>query len=736
MYHTTFLLYRLSYKGPGLFARVIFEHFIYRLAFANLLCLSSLLFDVGRPTDSYLRFSGAGQGEDGAEMGFVVRILFGIVSQILAEKIVGGRSPWECMHAWFWASYGLGLFIAESVKTMFRWVVMENVKRLFLILGFVIPFSKRLEPFKYERLHGGEMRLLATSRNWLFRVSYNLHVVTTAHDLSYEAISYHWGDGEIKETITIDGQSFVTTKTVGNILRRRTKLIWLWPGTMRFIWLDSICINQGDYEEKNRQVQAMRDIYARAGRVLVCLGGEDRADAGLAGWLLLKLMALSLTNSYEELAKRCMGDNKTPAWEALSRLLAHPWFSRVWIIQEVAVAKKVWVTYGGGMLHWDVISFGLVAFGRHEMAGLLSAKTAEMRRGIPRSLMAGIIVGIVRHKTQSKEGLALVDAVMMCNRFEATNPRDKILALFGLITDDLDPKEWIDYSQSTEDLYLKTAHYFLSQPEHPLRILSYSGIGNERNAELDLPSWVPDWSCCPKASALIGGINPFPYRACGSDLLNARSFFVSGKFWTVRAKRVDTIAHLAQEAKLSYNNLSDEEMNSLLKHRARWLQECTELIGIHCPDPYHNGQPIREALWRCMLGDRTGEVGEGRPAPPEYAHAYEAFETLILRPLRLAGEISNFDSVANLLARSHKFEAQCAASLLGRRFCVSTNSFMGLAPVGARSGDEVWLAEGVETLLLVREDNGVKSLVGESFMMGCMDGELVGRGQWEDLALS
>jgi hypothetical protein len=730
MYHTTLLLYRLAHKGPGLFARLLFEHFVYRIVFAKLLYLSSFLFDFGRPTDSYLHFNGTGQVEDGPEMGFVVRILFGVISQTLAEKIINDRSPWECIYTWFWISYGMGSFMGESFNKAFWWVVIENLRPLFLIFGVEIPLSKRLVPFKYEKLKDGEMRILATSRNWWFHVSYTLHTVPTNHELSYEAISYTWGEDKTQETITIRGGSFQTTKTVANILRRRTKLVWLWPGTTRFIWLDSICINQGDNEEKSLQVQGMRDIYARAGRVLVCLGGEDRPDAELAGWLLLKLHALLHVNSYEELAKRCMEDKNTPSWVALSRLLAHRWFRRVWVIQEIAVAKRVWVTYGGGMLNWDVISSGLVMFGRHEMAGLLSTETVEMRSGIPRSLTAGMFAGIVRHKIQSKEGLTLRDAVMMCVGFEAENPRDKILALFGLITDDLDPKEWIDYSQSTEGLYLKAAHYFLSQPESPLRVLSYAGIGYERNAQLDLPSWIPDWSCIPKASAFVGGINTFPYRACGTDLLNARSFSVAGNNLNIRAKRIDTIAYLAPEGKISYNNLSDEELKSLIKFRSSWLKECIQLSSKYCPDPYFNGQPIREALWRCFLADRTAA---GRPAPQEFADAYEAFEVVILRP---PGESLSFDFIAKLLARSRKFESNCAASLLGRKFCVSANRFMGLVPTGARSGDEIWLAEGVETLLLVREENGVKRMVGESFMMGCMDGEWVGGGKWEYLTLS
>jgi hypothetical protein len=730
MYHTTLLAYRLVHKGPGLFARLFFEHFVYRIVFAKVLYLSSFLYDFGQPTDSYTRFSSTKQVEDGHEMGFVVRIIFGVISQRIAEKIINDQSPWECVYSWFYKTYSLVSLMGQSANKAFWWVVVENLRPLFLIFGVEILLSKRLVPFKYEKLRDGEMRILATSRDWWFRVSYTLHAVSTNHEHSYEAISYTWGQDKTPETITIGGRSFQTTKTVANILRRRTKLIWLQPGTTRCIWLDSICINQGDDEEKSVQVQGMRDIYARAWRVLVCLGGEDRPGAGLAGWLLLKLHALLQVNSYEELAKRCMEDKNTPSWVELSTLLAHRWFRRVWVIQEIAVAKKIWVTYGGGMLHWDIIQSGLVMFGRHEMAGLLSAETAEMRRGIPRSLMAAIRVSIVRHRIQSKEGLTLRDAVMMCVGFEAEDPRDKILALFGLITDDLDPKEWIDYSQSIQGLYLKTANHFLSQPETPLRVLSYAGIGHERNATLNLPSWIPDWSCIPTASAFVDGINTFPYRACGTDLLNARSFSVAGQNLNIRAKRIDTVAYLAAESKISYNGLSDEELKSIITLRSSWLKECIQLSGKYCLDPYHNGQPIREALWRCFLADRTSK---GRPAPEEFADAYEAFEVVILSP---PGESSSFDFIAKLLERSRKFEVNCAGSLLGRKFCVSANRFMGLVPTGARSGDEIWLAEGGETLLLVREENGVKRLVGESFMMGCMDGEWVGGGKWENLTLS
>jgi hypothetical protein len=730
MYHTILLLYRLGNKGPGFWARHLFEHLVYRVVFAWLLYLSSFFFNVGRPTDSYLQFNGTGQEEDGKKMGFLMRILYGTVAQTLAEKMIKDRSPWECMHAAFWKSYSVTAVLVGYGQSVFWWVVDENLRPWLLIFGYEIRVPKLLLPYEYAELKLGQMRVLEIYRNKWFRVCYSLHVVPTTHEWRYEAISYAWGEDKTKEVITISERSFETTKTVGNILRRRSKL-WggLWPGTRRLIWLDSICINQKDVEERSLQVQGMRDIYSRARKVMVCLGGEDREDATLAGWLLIKLHTLSLLMSPEELAKRCMTDRHTPSWEALSRLLAHPWFSRVWIIQEIAVAQDVFVTYGGGLLNWDIISWALIIFSRPEMASMLSTSTEEMRIGIPRSLIAGIIVSIVRHRTQINEGLRLRDGVMMCSKCEATDPRDKILALFGLITDELNPYEWINYKISTEGLYLKVALYFLSEPENPLQILSYAGIGYDRNAKLDLPSWIPDWSCIPKASSFVGGIQVFPYRGCGVNTLNARSFSVSGNHLTIQAKQIDTIAYLAPEGKIFHNSLSNEELENIYQFRFTWLQTCLDLTNKHCPDPYYNGQPITEAFWRCLVGDRTVE---GRPAPQEYADWYEAFETVCLRP---PGEEKSFDFIADLLARSHKYEAPCAASLLGRRFCISANGFMGLAPPGTKSGDEVWVSEGVETLLLVRGKAGVKSLVGESFMMGCMDGEGAAGGDWESLHL-
>jgi len=725
MYHTTVLIYRLVNKGPGFFIRILFEHLIYRGVFAWLLWFTSFLFEVGQPTDSYLQFTGANHSPGiNKPMGVFTRFCYGCAAQVIAEKLIADRSPWECLHTAYWNLYSLiSAAIAHTLmySSFFLSACIRFAGPWFASLNIEIPVPKPKPWYTYEKLKEGEIRLLGIHRNYLFWVSYNIYAVPINHGIPYEAISYAWGDRSDVEEVTLNNRRFATTRTVGDILRRRSKLIGLWPGNMRFVWLDYICINQEDIDERNYQVTLMRQIYQRASRVMVCLG--DGPDASKAGWLLLKIYALSTVNTLEELSNRCALDKNTPSWQALSRFFAHPWFSRVWVIQEVAVASKVWVTYGGGLLDWELVLWGICTFSRPEMASHLSTATAEVRRNIPLTLQQGVIVGIIRNKIQRKDKLSLREAITLCTGFQATDPRDKIYALLGLVTDDLDLRAWVDYRKPTEQLYLETARFLLSQEESPLQILNYAGTGYPWNPEFaSLPSWVPDLSCPPNTSSLDGGIQPFPYKACGRLQHDAQLLLSAppGQI-RLRGSQADEIAFLAQNNNFSLNGATDAEMQTFFQDRALWLKNCLSLIQDHVPDPYHTLQPRAEAFWRTLLGDRTVE---GRPAPAEYADCYAAMEELTFSPPD--EQRTSFTSQRALILKSLRFQGQTAASIRGRRFAVTRRGFMGLVPPGTEAGDVICVFAGANTPFVVRQlEKGWWELVGECYFLGIMDGEMV-----------
>lgn len=85
----------------------------------------------------------------------------------------------------------------------------------------------------------------------------------------YEALSYVWGSGGASQSILVSG----TTLRIGQnlyqaLLRLRHRLI------EKVLWIDAICINQADNQEKEHQIPLMLQIYQAASRVIVWLGEE------------------------------------------------------------------------------------------------------------------------------------------------------------------------------------------------------------------------------------------------------------------------------------------------------------------------------------------------------------------------------------------------------------------------------------------------------------------------------
>ncbi|KAH8652592.1 heterokaryon incompatibility protein-domain-containing protein, partial [Tricladium varicosporioides] len=85
----------------------------------------------------------------------------------------------------------------------------------------------------------------------------------SATGLSYEAISYAWGDGASTEVIWCDGKRKTITSSLATALRR-VRLV----DRTRVLWADGICINQKDLDECEQQVRLMAAIYSQATQVL------------------------------------------------------------------------------------------------------------------------------------------------------------------------------------------------------------------------------------------------------------------------------------------------------------------------------------------------------------------------------------------------------------------------------------------------------------------------------------
>jgi len=296
-----------------------------------------------------------------------------------------------------------------------------------------------------------------------------------------------------------------------------------------------------------------------------------------------------------ELYKKLVDERDSPSWLALIELFNHPWFSRVWVIQEVAVASKVRLIYGGWVIHWDMLLSCLKLFVQPELQVLLTTtEDVNRRRRQPIALLNGLTIGTLRLLQGKKMDLKFSEVVFVCSTFESSDSRDKIYALQGIASDGSDPRLKIDYSDEIlpKDVYLNTAKYLLTQ-EVPLCILHLAGIGYTRNLN-DLPSWVPDWSSSPKPLAVRIGSNSI-YRASGERNAEIR-LDAHGETITVRGKQVDEVNITGEVFPLHFRFNNEFNTISNRDEFYLWYQDCRNLAELLSQDPYPNGQSFDEAF--------------------------------------------------------------------------------------------------------------------------------------------
>jgi hypothetical protein len=131
----------------------------------------------------------------------------------------------------------------------------------------------------------------------------------------YEALSYVWGDTDETEAIIVHGHSFNVTQNLHAALRHLRNRSF-----QRILWIDAICINQKDDNEKEIQIRFMAEIYGQADRVIIWLGVcKDNSDKAL--------------EDICEAAERDDTDPITPPTNQarVIALLQRPWFQRIWV---------------------------------------------------------------------------------------------------------------------------------------------------------------------------------------------------------------------------------------------------------------------------------------------------------------------------------------------------------------------------------------------------------------------
>lgn len=259
------------------------------------------------------------------------------------------------------------------------------------------------------------------------------------HDLAsgsvpdYIALSHTWGTSGRDVPVVVDGAKLNITASLNNALKHLKNLKVQQEDSPSYWWIDMICVNQHDDDERSHQVGMMQDIFKTAQHVVAWLGGTQYDDE--CKKFLQHIREVS-PSTYPRFKREVSDEVNKGGWA----LLKHPWWSRLWIIQEVVLAREVTIACGDEMVPWATIRL----FIRH-----LEASEPVL----PQKMALNLIM--LRDETRyadirdSERSLSWLLTGTAYNS-ECTDPRDRLYALLGLVRDhDIVP----DYSLSPCAVY-------------------------------------------------------------------------------------------------------------------------------------------------------------------------------------------------------------------------------------------------------------------------------------------
>jgi hypothetical protein len=192
--------------------------------------------------------------------------------------------------------------------------------------------------YPYQKLRDRDIRVLYLAPGrFADPIRCGLITLSLANNPRYEALSYAWGVIDSFNLITVDDCPMRIRANLEMALRHLR-----YERRDRILWVDALCINQEDDEERTQQVSQMAMVYSKAWSTVAYLGDQD-ADADGA-FDALEMFAQD--RHLREIPVWKAEDPSRLEWSkiiVIERILIFPWWLRIWVIQEVTLARELLV---------------------------------------------------------------------------------------------------------------------------------------------------------------------------------------------------------------------------------------------------------------------------------------------------------------------------------------------------------------------------------------------------------
>ena len=476
----------------------------------------------------------------------------------------------------------------------------------------------------------------------------------------YEALSYTWGTDPPSNYLWLSGRVLPIRPNL------ETALTFLrLPQQSRLLWVDAVCINQGDVDERSRQVQYMRLVYKNAARALVWVGrktpGVEYGFQMAQRLVSFRQMMDEQKHSQEPLDQKAVAQLRDSYLEdmpkeSLYRLLElchRPYFKRVWCIQEIAAAPEA-------LLKCEELEIPFMHVVEHSLLvrQMISRVDADVFLAVWYRIwdrrQPSPFLGQARVEGSLGRMLDLLDSM---RSFHVTDIRDKIFALQGICDEGLQPAMSMtqimgheglmvrgvrrlftglantlnslgpnldfgrpealkaNYRKSAVEVYIDLTRFMVRKSPRMLDVLDHVTHSSDPEGG-EYPSWVPKWFE-PRTTQLMSGT--FLAGFCDGHFRYFAEVHDNPLTGTAQFPRTLSIDGFFVDSAHGVSDVLRYETGRLGDAVATIEQAWSQLFPFPMTPPpsrcYRDGQPLDLTFCKTVsarpLGDGMGLITEG-----------------------------------------------------------------------------------------------------------------------------
>lgn len=547
-----------------------------------------------------------------------------------------------------------------------------------------------------------------------------LRIVALDDHPEFDALSYCWGTNSInKQQIKVSD----TCKEISAHLHAALRRLRV-RDRKRQLWIDQLCIDQNNTDEKTHQVRLMPRIYSACRWCFIWFGDlQDGSDE------------LAWASAAAELIEYLANEDATLPWDPTPENLqkaaqgvhsmcpkSHPWWKRIWTYQEALLPRRKSILWGPLVVPWQSLTQARARTLTHSFfTGMRLDRSAFRYPGLNpiSNCLDNLLLTVQWINTTAAGGDDLLVILMKTrSRRDAHQPHDQVFGMLGLVSPkDAPNSHKCNYETSPAQVYSAATLDMIVARRCLLPLVMNPRIGDKKGTA-NIPRWAIDMASIPNHGADIFYIywGYKSYNACAGRALDIEAFqramterSIQHRILYLKGVLVDTVNVLADERLLipGTQNLRAAIPSTLQIWRA---------LARSCVGQGPHGMPdheLDENLARLILGDLLRDISMSVTRKPD--------RNDIAKGLTLMNGNFLWGEERSIWPREDILHSQ----ICNQTFFITQGGMLGMGHLEMEAGDEVWIFDGGHVPFIVRkrDEPSTFDFVGRCYVQGIMHGE-------------